>query len=69
MQIRRSAVQAGESQAAAEKLYTYGLFKGGAYGFNLNGTTTKAEAAAMVVRLLGGEDDAYPVHIIIRTRM
>lgn len=53
-----SSTNAGESKAAAEKLYTYGLFKGGAYGFNLNGTTTKAEAAAMVVRLLGGEDDA-----------
>ena len=37
-----SSTNAGESQAAAEKLYTYGLFKGGAYGFNLNGTTTKA---------------------------
>ena len=34
------------------------FFKGSAYGFNLNGTTTKAEAAAMVVRLFGGEDDA-----------
>ncbi len=53
-----SSANAGESQAAAEKLYTYGLFKGGAYGFDLNGTTTKAEAAAMVVRLLGAEDDA-----------
>lgn len=47
-----------ESEAAAEKLYIYGLFKGGANGFNLDGTTTKAEAAAMVVRLLGAEEDA-----------
>ena len=47
-----------ESETAAEKLYIYGLFKGGANGFNLEGTTTKEEAAAMVVRLLGAEDDA-----------
>lgn len=46
------------AENAAEKLYIYGLFKGGANGFNLDGTTTKAEAAVMVVRLLGAEDDA-----------
>lgn len=47
-----------ESEAAAEKLYIYGLFKGGANGFDLEGTTTKEEASAMVVRLLGAEEDA-----------
>ena len=47
-----------ESEAAAEKLYMCGLFKGGVDGFDLEGTTSSEDAAAMVVRLLGAEDDA-----------
>ena len=47
-----------ESEAAAEQLYMYGLFKGSVDGFDLEGTTSKEEAGVMVVRLLGAEDDA-----------
>lgn len=47
-----------ESEAAAEKLYMYGLFKGSVDGFDLSGTTSKEEAGVMVVRLLGAEEDA-----------
>ena len=50
--------KSGEHEAAAEELYMYGLFKGSADGFDLSGTTSKEEAAVMVVRLLGAEDDA-----------
>lgn len=41
---------------AADELYMYGLFKGGSNGFDLTGDSTKAQAAIMVVRLIGKED-------------
>lgn len=42
---------------AADELYIYGLFKGGSNGFDLSGDSTKAQAAVMVVRLFGAEDE------------
>ncbi len=42
---------------AADELYIYGLFKGGSNGFDLSGDSTKAQAAIMVVRLFGAEDE------------
>lgn len=42
---------------AADELYIYGLFKGGSNGFDLSGDSTKAQAAIMIVRLFGAEDD------------
>lgn len=43
---------------SADELYVYGLFKGGADGFDLKGLSTKAQAAVMVVRLIGAEEEA-----------
>lgn len=40
----------------AETLYTYGLFKGDANGFQLDSQSTRAAAAVMIVRLLGEEN-------------
>lgn len=42
---------------AADELYMYGLFKGGSNGFDLTSDSTKAQAAIMVVRLIGAEDE------------
>lgn len=42
---------------AAVELYMDGLFKGGNNGFDLSSESTKAQAAVMVVRLLGAESD------------
>lgn len=42
---------------AADELYMYGLFKGGSNGFDLTSDSTKAQAAVMVVRLIGAEDE------------
>lgn len=52
------------AQTAAQELYQLGLFKGsgtlsnGSPDFKLDDTATRAEAAVMLVRLLGGEQDA-----------
>ena len=43
-------------ETAADVLYMHGLFKGGSNGFDLTGDSTKAQAAIMVVRLIGAED-------------
>lgn len=40
-------------ETAADVLYMHGLFKGGSNGFDLTGDSTKAQAAIMVVRLIG----------------
>ncbi len=53
-----SASVSPEGEKAAEQLYMYGLLKGSANGFNLEGATTKAEASVMVVRMMGKEADA-----------
>ena len=42
-------------EEAAIQLYMYGLFKGGSNGFDLSSDSTKAQAAVMIVRLLGAE--------------
>jgi cell wall-associated NlpC family hydrolase len=42
---------------AADELYMYGLFKGGSNGFDLKSNSTKPQAAVMVVRLIGAEDE------------
>ena len=44
-------------ETAADVLYMHGLFKGGSNGFDLTGDSTKAQAAIMVVRLIGAEDE------------
>lgn len=44
-------------ETAADVLYMHGLFKGGSNGFDLTGDSTKAQAAVMVVRLIGAEDE------------
>ena len=44
-----------ERTMEADILYTLGLFKGGASGYELDRTVTRAEAATMIVRLAGGE--------------
>ena len=46
-----------EFENAAVNLYIHGLFKGGADGFELNGSSTKAQAAVMAVRVLGAENE------------
>lgn len=66
------AVPAGaataEAQTAALELYQLGLFKGngalpdGSPDFDLDGTATRAQAVVMLVRLLGGEDEALSRH-------
>ena len=50
-------------QAAAQALYELGLFKGTEYGFELERGINRAEAAVMVVRLLGGEEEALSGNI------
>jgi len=53
-----------EEQRAAEKLYTYGLFRGkgtnmdGTPKFDLDGSVTRGEAITMVVRMMGEEETA-----------
>ena len=42
----------------AEALQAMGLFKGGSSGFELDRQATRAEAAVMLVRLLGAEEEA-----------
>ena len=48
------AAPAGQTMEA-DILYALGLFKGGANGYELDRTVTRAEAATMIVRLAGGE--------------
>lgn len=63
-----AAATTEQSEAAANELYRLGLFKGsgtlpdGMPDFDLDGTATRAQAATMLVRLLGGEDEALSRH-------
>ena len=58
------AVSAEEAQPSAQLLYNLGLFRGtgtnadGSPQFSLNRAPTRAEAATMLVRLLGAEEQA-----------
>ncbi|MCL1906297.1 MAG: S-layer homology domain-containing protein, partial [Clostridiales bacterium] len=49
---------ASEYDHCAGALQSLGLFKGAATGFELDRQATRAEAAVMLVRLLGAEEDA-----------
>lgn len=57
-----------EAQKAANSLYELGLFQGvgtlanGKPDFDLDGTATRAQAAVMLVRLLGAEQEAKSRH-------
>ncbi len=42
---------------SADRLYKYGLFKGGAEGYDLESESDKTQAAVMLVRLIGAEGD------------
>lgn len=48
----------GDTEAQAQMLYDLGLFQGTAKGFELEKSMTRAEAAAMLTRLLGAEQAA-----------
>lgn len=56
------------ARTAAQELYQLGLFQGsgtlsnGSPDFKLDNTATRAEAAVMLVRLLGGEQEALDSH-------
>lgn len=47
----------GDTEAQAQMLYDLGLFRGTEKGFELEKPLTRAEAAAMLTRLLGAEDE------------
>jgi hypothetical protein len=53
-----ATVFASPADDAAEALSTAGIFRGTAAGFDLDRTPTRTEAAAMLVRLLGKEQEA-----------
>lgn len=63
-----AAAATEQSRAAANELYRLGLFQGsgtlpdGSPNFDLDGTATRAQAATMLVRLLGGEEEALSRH-------
>lgn len=63
-----AAAATEQAQNAANELYRLGLFQGsgtlpdGSPNFNLDGTATRAEAVTMLVRLLGGEQEALSQH-------
>lgn len=63
-----AAAATSAAQTAAQELYQLGLFKGsgtlsnGSPDFKLDDTATRAEAAVMLVRLLGGEQEALDSH-------
>ncbi len=42
---------------SADRLYKYGLFKGGEEGYDLESESDRVQAAVMIVRLLGAEED------------
>lgn len=48
----------GDTEAQAQLLYDLGLFRGTENGFELEKPMTRAEAAAMLTRLLGAEQEA-----------
>ena len=48
----------GDTEAQAQMLYDIGLFRGTEKGFELDKPMTRAEAAAMLTRLLGAEKTA-----------
>ena len=48
----------GDPQARAQMLYGLGLFRGTQNGFELDRVLRRDEAAAMLVRFLGGEEQA-----------
>lgn len=52
------SVFAADFTECADHLKALGLFQGTAQGYELNRAPTRAEAAAMLVRLLGKEDEA-----------
>lgn len=52
------AVEQGQYLQNAQSLFELGLFKGTDLGFELGKTATRAEAAVMLVRLLGAETEA-----------
>lgn len=54
-----NAVEQGQYFGNANTLQALGLFNGTQNGFELTKTSTRAEAAAMLVRLLGGETQAF----------
>ena len=49
---------AADFTASAEHLSELGLFRGSEQGYELDRAPTRGEAAAMLVRLLGAEDEA-----------
>lgn len=63
-----AAAATGQGEAAAAELYRLGLFKGlgtlpdGSPDFGLDGFANRAQAVAMLVRLLGGEGEALSLH-------
>ena len=48
-----------EAETAAKELQTLGLFQGTERGYELGRDATREEAVAMLVRLLGKENEAY----------
>ena len=57
--VQPPALPEGEmEQKLAQMLYELGLFMGTDQGFELGRTMTRAEAAVMITRLLGGEQEA-----------
>ncbi len=53
-----STALASDYDGVAEELKTLGLFQGGDSGFDLDRAPTRVEAAVMMVRLLGAEEQA-----------
>lgn len=53
-----ASASAANFDSAADKLKTLGLFQGGTAGYELDRAPTRAEAATMLVRLLGKETEA-----------
>lgn len=52
------SASASDFDAAAEDLSAIGMFRGTANGFELDRVPTRSEAAIMLVRLYGAEEDA-----------
>ena len=52
------SASASDYDAVAEDLSAIGVFRGTSDGFELDRAPTRSEAAIMLVRLLGAEDEA-----------
>ncbi len=52
-----------DAQSAAEELSTIGMFRGTGRSFELERAPSRSEAAAMLVRLYGAEDDALTDYV------